>query len=84
MTYRLAAAMLILATSTACSSTPSWREAFGSRDSASAGGTAPERPYVGSAIAATPRAPEMDRNRRIAAQDCSKPVDPLQGNLRCR
>ena len=83
MTYRLAAAMLIIATTTACSSAPSWREAFGSPDSASGGGTAPERPYVGTA-AATPRPPEMQRNRKVATQDCSKPVDPLEGNLRCR
>ena len=83
MTYRLAAAMLVLATTTACSSAPSWREAFGSPDSASGGGTAPERPYVGTA-AATPRAPEMQRNRKVAAQDCSKPVDLLEGNLRCK
>ena len=83
MSYRLAAAMLIVATTSACSSLPSWREAFGSPDSASASGTFPERSYVGS-TAATPRAPEMQRNRPIAAQDCSKPVDSLQGNLRCR
>ena len=83
MTYRLAAAMLVLATTTACSNAPSWREAFGSPDSASGGGTAPERPYVGTA-AATPRAPEMQRNRKVAAQDCSKPVDLLEGNLRCK
>jgi hypothetical protein len=83
MIYRLAAALLILATTTACSSMPSWREAFGSPQGASAGGTSAERSYVG-ATAPTPRAPEMQRNRPIAEQDCSKPVDALQGNLRCR
>jgi hypothetical protein len=75
--------MLIFATTAACSSMPSWREAFGTQGSASAGGTTPERPYVGTA-AASARTPEMARNRPIATQDCSRPVDTSQGNLRCR
>jgi hypothetical protein len=30
------------------------------------------------------RAPEPDPNRKINIQDCTRPVDPNAGNLRCR
>jgi hypothetical protein len=29
-------------------------------------------------------APEMDPNRRVVEQDCSKPLADTSGNLRCR
>ena len=32
----------------------------------------------------TPPAPMLAPNRRIMEQDCSKPVDLTQGNLRCK
>jgi hypothetical protein len=30
------------------------------------------------------RAPPMDRSRKVNAQDCTKPVDPSAGNLKCK
>jgi len=30
------------------------------------------------------RAPEPDHDRKINIQDCTRPVDPNAGNLRCR
>jgi hypothetical protein len=30
------------------------------------------------------RAPELDPNRKINIQDCTRPVDPNAGNLLCR
>ena len=30
------------------------------------------------------KVPELDPNRRINLQDCTKPVDLLAGNLRCK
>jgi hypothetical protein len=30
------------------------------------------------------RAPEPDPDRKINIQDCTRPVDPNAGNLRCR
>jgi hypothetical protein len=32
----------------------------------------------------TSRAPRLDRDRKVAEQDCSKPVDLFRGNLRCK
>lgn len=32
----------------------------------------------------TSRPPEMDPNRKISEQDCSKPLDYSLGNIRCR
>jgi hypothetical protein len=28
--------------------------------------------------------PELDATRRVSEQDCSKPIDFTQGNIRCR
>jgi hypothetical protein len=30
------------------------------------------------------RAPELDPDRKVNAQDCTRPVDPSAGNLMCR
>ena len=32
----------------------------------------------------TSRPPEMDPNRKISEQDCSKPLDYSLGNIRCK
>jgi hypothetical protein len=32
----------------------------------------------------TSRPPEMDPNRKISEQDCSKPLDYTLGNIRCK
>jgi len=38
--------------------------------------------YFGAGSAA--KAPPFDPSRKINAQDCTRPVDPLAGNLLCR
>jgi hypothetical protein len=30
------------------------------------------------------KAPPLDESRKVSEQDCSKPVDPQAGNLRCK
>jgi hypothetical protein len=30
------------------------------------------------------RAPEMDANRKVSEQDCTKPLDYSLGNIRCK
>jgi hypothetical protein len=30
------------------------------------------------------KAPPLDESRKVTEQDCSKPVDPQAGNLRCK
>jgi len=86
MTYRIAAlSLIVLATSTACSSLHSWRESLRTPDSASAGATAPRRTETEAVSpAGLTRTPGMDPKRTVAAQDCSKPVELFQGNLRCK
>ena len=86
MIYRVAAlSLIVLATSTACSSMRSWRESLHTPDSASTGATAPKRTESETVSpAALTRTPGMDPKRTVAAQDCSKPVDLFRGNLRCR
>jgi hypothetical protein len=32
----------------------------------------------------TPPAPALDSERRVSEQDCSRPVDDAQGNIRCK
>lgn len=32
----------------------------------------------------TPPAPALDSDRRVSEQDCSRPVDVTQGNIRCK
>ena len=35
--------------------------------------------------AGSPRAaPELAPDRRVSEQDCTQPIDPAQGNLRCK
>jgi hypothetical protein len=73
MARRIALSILILAAATACSSLDNWRKNSGARDqdmNASAGASAP--------------APKMDAKRKVAEQDCSKPIALDQGNIRCR
>jgi hypothetical protein len=33
---------------------------------------------------ASRKPPEMDPSRRVSEQDCTKPLDFTQGNIRCR
>ena len=73
MVYRFALALLALALAAACSSGDSRRKAEAVPDnamSASAGSTASP--------------PKMEPKRPISEQDCSKPVELFQGNLRCK
>jgi hypothetical protein len=30
------------------------------------------------------KAPPLDESRKVSEQDCSKPIDPQAGNLRCK
>ena len=73
MAQRIVLSILILAAASACSSIDAWRKTSGTRDqdmNASAG--------------ASPAAPKMEPKRKVAEQDCSKPIALDQGNLRCR
>jgi hypothetical protein len=72
MARRIVLFILVLAAS-ACSSIDNWRKNSGARDqdmNASAGASA--------------AAPKMDAKRKVAEQDCSKPIVLDQGNLRCK
>ena len=46
----------------------------------------PTKPLAGGLFFAndTSRPPEMDPNRKISEQDCSKPLDYSLGNIRCK
>lgn len=73
MIYRFAVALLTLALAAACASADSRRKAEAVPEnamSASAGSTASP--------------PKMEAKRPVSEQDCSKPVDVFQGNLRCK
>jgi hypothetical protein len=72
MAYRIALALLVLAAAAACTSTGSRNSAY-TRDG-----------YVESASSGASKPPAMERTRKIAAQDCSKPVAFDEGNLRCK
>jgi hypothetical protein len=71
MAHRIALALLILVAAAACTST--------SRNS----------PYmreghVESASSGASNPPALERTRKVASQDCSKPVAFDEGNLRCK
>jgi len=68
---RIALLMIVLATAAACSS-PS-RTGVYSREG-----------HVESASSGASKPPAMEPRRKVAAQDCSKPVAFDEGNLRCR
>jgi uncharacterized lipoprotein len=68
MAYRLALALLTVAALAACSSTSSPRGSS----------------VRGASSGAIASAPPMDPKRKVAEQDCSKPVAVAEGNLRCK
>jgi hypothetical protein len=73
MARRIVLSILVLAAACACSTFDNWRRTAGTRHqdmNASAGASAP--------------APKMDGKRKVAEQDCSKPIALDQGNLRCK
>jgi hypothetical protein len=73
MARRIVLSILVLTAASACSSFDNWRRSSGTRDqdmNASAGASA--------------TAPKMDGKRKVAEQDCSKPIALDQGNLRCK
>lgn len=71
MAKRIAFALLVLAAAAACTS-PSRNSAY-MRDG-----------HVESASSGASKPPAMEPKRKIAAQDCSKPVAFDEGNLRCK
>lgn len=71
MAYRFALALLIVAATASCSSTRG------------ASSDARNKPAT-TASASGGSTAQMDPKRKIAEQDCSKPVDIYQGNLRCK
>jgi hypothetical protein len=71
MAHRIALALLILAAAAACTST--------SRNSAYT-----RQGHVESASSGASKPPAMERTRKVASQDCSKPVAFDEGNLRCK
>ena len=84
MARRLALFLLILATTTACSSVrkatqPEDMNASAGASAAAAGATVPLRQ-----AGPDKDAPKLDPKRVVAEQDCSKPVDFFKGNLRCK
>ena len=64
----------------------SFSEAFGSPKLPTRyeSGTLDEIYGSGAAMARASLVPPLDEKRKIAEQDCSKPVDLEQGNLRCK
>jgi hypothetical protein len=68
-------ALLTLAALAACSSTGSSR---GSWYGGASGGSSVAAP------SAAPPAPRMEPQRKVADQDCSRPLAVAEGNLRCR
>ena len=78
--YRLALTLFLLVMLPACSSV---REAYGEQRDVSAHALSFRDAY-GATTGMPLYAPPMDSNRKIATQDCSKPVTLDQGNLRCR
>ncbi len=84
MAYRIALAFLMVAAAAACSSTAS--------SPYSSPRMGPSDAYRGSSYrdsysvytAPAAYAPPMDQKRKVAAQDCSKPLTDNDGNLRCK
>ncbi|HWI98039.1 MAG TPA: hypothetical protein VNU96_03435 [Burkholderiales bacterium] len=82
MTFRVALAVLMMAAAAACSSTSPY----------SSSRMGPTDAYRGSSYrgmydpytAPAAYAPPMDAKRKVAEQDCSKPIDDNDGNLRCK
>ena len=68
---RIALLLIVVATAAACAS-PS-RTGVYSREG-----------HVESASSGASKPPAMEAKRKIAAQDCSKPVAFDEGNLRCK
>jgi len=81
MAFRLALAALMCVLAAGCSSV---RDAYGVQT-----GSRPHAPSFRDAYGvqtgvAAAYAPPMDSGRKVAEQDCSRPLTLDQGNLRCR
>jgi hypothetical protein len=71
MVYRIALALLLLGGLPSCAIIDSLLPPYSTANETNAAGPAPS-------------APRMAWGRKIANQDCSKPITMDQGNLRCR
>ncbi len=76
---KMLAAMALAAAAAACTTSPAEQDLYNS--------VSMQRLDASSLAYTTPTAPkaiEMDANRKISEQDCSKPVDLEHGNLLCK
>jgi len=80
MAFRLALAALMCVLAAGCSSV---RDAYGEQRDVSAHALSLRDAY-GATTGMPLYAPPMDSSRKVAEQDCSRPVTLDQGNLRCR
>jgi hypothetical protein len=70
--FSLLSATLLLGLLVACSSEPNTGYNSSARDAAYISGMANTKP------------PPMDPNRKVDDEDCSRPIQPERGNLRCK
>jgi hypothetical protein len=82
MAYRIALAFLTVAAAAACSSTSPYSTPRMGPSDAYRGSSYRESYGVYTAPAAY--APPMDQKRKVAEQDCAKPLTDNDGNLRCK
>lgn len=73
MSHCTAAALIVAAATASCAT-----------DGGSPGSYGMAGRYAGNPAAGSAPPPPMDPARKIAEQDCSKPVAVDQGNLRCK
>jgi hypothetical protein len=95
MAFRVALAFLMVAAIAACSSAGTYSgDPYSVSESRNPGFGSPKLPpryegsmfsdlYGGSAARAG-LVPPMDQKRKVAEQDCSKPLTDNDGNLRCK
>jgi hypothetical protein len=82
MAFRVALAFFMVAAAAACSSTSPYSSPRMGPSDAYRGSSYRETDGFYTAPAAY--APPMDRKRKVAEQDCSRPLTNNDGNLRCK
>jgi hypothetical protein len=81
MHYRPLAALAVAAVLCACASQKDPAQA---QNAPKPTPTAPTTTMQSADYAVEGPVPEMARGRKIDEQECTKPIDPLGGNLRCK
>jgi hypothetical protein len=84
MAFRVALAFLMMAAAAACSSTSSSPYSSSRMGPTDAYRGSSYRDTYGLYTVPAAYAPPMDAKRKIAEQDCSKPLSADDGNLRCK